>query len=254
METIVRCQENRKMFRIAVCDDEEYFRIREKKLIGNYMDKQGYSCLVDSYPSGKEMLNAIGESLQYDIIFLDVSMEEMDGIETARRIRRITEEVDIVFVSAYITYALDGYKVNAIRYLLKEENGLGSALKECLDVVTARIAQRKTEYEITFLNGKKSVPVDTVLYVESRLHKVMFFVMENETIKEYCKYGKLDSVQGELEQYGFCRVHQSYLVNMKYVKNVERYEASLENGMTINISKRYYKDAEREYIKRQGEI
>ena len=57
-----------------------------------------------------------------------------------------------------------------------------------------------------------------------------------------------------MEQYGFYRVHQSYLVNMKYVKNVERYEASLENGMTINISKRYYKDVEREYIKRQGEI
>lgn len=242
------------MFRIAVCDDEEYFRILEKKLIEKYMKGQGYICLIDSYPSGQEMLDAIGGSLQYDIVFLDVSMGELDGIETAKNIRKITEKVDIVFVSAYITYALDGYKVNAIRYLLKEENGLENALKECLDTIIGRICQRQTAYEINLLNGKKNIPVDTVLYAESKLHKIIFYTMENGTVKEYCKYGKLDSVQEELGQYGFYRVHQSYLVNIKYVKNVERYEASLKNGMKINISKKYYKEVEREYIKRQGEL
>ncbi len=242
------------MFRVAVCDDEEYFRILEKNLIEKYMEEQGYGCLVDSYPSGEEMLSAVGESLQYDIVFLDVSMGGMDGIETAGHIRRIAEAVDIVFVSAYITYALDGYKVNAVRYLLKEEDGLENALKECLDTIMARRNRRGAEYEIDFRNGKKHVPIDAVLYVESRLHKVLFFVTEAGEIKEYCKYGKLDLIQAELGQYGFCRVHQSYLVNIKHVNHVERYEASLENGMKINISKRYYKDVEREYMKQQGEL
>lgn len=249
------------MLRIAICDDEEYFRLLEKELIEKYMEGQGYECIIDSYSSGEEMLSGgkEGESgkpeaLPYDIIILDVSMGEMDGIETARRIRQRNEKVNIVFVSAYITYALDGYKVNAVRYLLKEDSGLENALKECLDTIICRMDDTGTVYQINFLNGKKSVPADIILYVESRLHKVSFFVAEDGAVKEYCKYGKLDSVQEELGQYGFFRVHQSYLVNMKYVKDVERYVASLENGLKINVSKKYYKDVEREYIKRQGEI
>lgn len=238
------------MFHVAVCDDEEYFRLREKKLIEQYMEKQGYDCRMDLYPSGKELLSALDTAMQYDVIFLDINMEEMDGMETARRIRRMSADVFIVFVTAYITYALEGYEVNAVRYLLKEDSGLESAVKECLDAITARM---RVKCEIDFQNGRKRIPADAVLYVESRLHKVLFYVMEDE-VKEYCKYGRLDAVEQELRPYGFLRVHQSFLVNFRYVKNIERYTASLDNGLEIGISKKYYKDAEREYIRRQGEI
>ena len=112
------------MIHIAICDDEEYFRMREEKLVGEYMKKRKYGCTIDVYPSGKEMLHAADVSMQYDIIFLDINMEEMDGLETARRIRQASAKVHIVFVTAYITYALEGYKVNAARYLLKEDGGL----------------------------------------------------------------------------------------------------------------------------------
>ena len=95
------------MIHIAVCDDEEYFRLREKKLVGEYMEKRKYSYTIDTYSSGKEMLDAANMPLQYDIIFLDINMEELDGLETARRIREISAKVSIVFVTAYITYALD---------------------------------------------------------------------------------------------------------------------------------------------------
>ena len=118
------------MIHIAVCDDEEYFRLREKKLVGEYMEKRKYSYTIDTYSSGKEMLDAANVPLQYDIIFLDINMEELDGLETARRIREISAKVSIVFVTAYITYALDGYKVNAVRYLLKEDHCLENAMKE----------------------------------------------------------------------------------------------------------------------------
>ena len=86
------------MIHIAVCDDEEYFRLREKKLVGEYMEKRKYSYTIDTYSSGKEMLDAANMPLQYDIIFLDINMEELDGLETARRIREISAKVSIVFV------------------------------------------------------------------------------------------------------------------------------------------------------------
>lgn len=241
------------MFRIAICDDEAYFRNLEKKLIEQYMENRGYECRIDLYASGKELLDRADVDLPYDAIFLDISMEEMDGLQTAERIRRLSETVCIVFVTAYITYALEGYKVGAVRYLLKEEGNLENALKECLDTITERLHKGEAVCEFEFQSGKKRIPTDAIFYVESRLHRVLFFVME-DGIKEYSRYDRLDEVEKELRQYGFFRVHQSFLVNMKYAKSVERYSIVLENGTKVSISKKYYKDVEREYIKRQGEI
>lgn len=241
------------MFRIAICDDEEYFRIREMSLIEKYMENRGYACQIDLYASGKEMLSEADIALQYDVIFLDISMEEMDGIEAAGRIRQMSDDIYIVFVTAYITYALEGYKVGAVRYLLKEDGSLESALNECLDTIADRMNVKEALCEFNLGDKKKSIPADSILYVESRLHKVIFFVMENG-LKEYSRYDRLDAVETELQQYGFCRVHQSFLVNMKYARGVERYQMSLENGTKISISKKYYKCVEEEYIRRQGEI
>lgn len=241
------------MFRIAVCDDEAYFRNREKKLIEQYMEKRGYDCQIALYASGKELLARTDSGFLYDIIFLDISMEEMDGLQTAEKIRRLSETVYIVFVMAYITYALEGYKVGAARYLLKEEGSLEKALKECLDTITERLNKEEAVCEFVFQSGKKKLPVDAILYVESRLHKVIFFVREDE-VREYSRYDRLDAVEEELRQYGFFRVHQSFLVNMKHVIGVERYKVTLEDGTEVGISKKYYKDVEKEYIKRQGEI
>lgn len=241
------------MFRIAVCDDEEYFRNREKKLIEQYMGKRKYDCRIDLYASGEKLLERTDTDMPYDVIFLDISMEEMDGIQTAERIRKLSKNIYIVFVTAYITYALDGYKVGAVRYLLKEEASLANALEECLDTITEQMKEEEAVCEFEFQNGKKRIPADAVLYVESRLHRVIYFVMENG-IKEYARYDRLDEVEKELQQYGFSRVHQSFLVNMKYAKNVERYRVTLENGTEVSISKKYYKAVEKEYIRRQGEI
>lgn len=241
------------MFCIAICDDEEYFRVREKKLVEQYMMDRGYSCQINLYPSGKALLGKAEVPLQYDVIFLDISMEEIDGLQTAERIRQISAKVQIVFVTAYITYALEGYKVGAVRYLLKEDDTLESSMRECMDALTERMAYQQMTYRIDGPDGKKDIPLDSILYVESRLHKVLFFVKE-DGVKEYSRYDKLAAVEQELGRYGFCRTHQSFLVNMKYVTGVERYRMTLENGAEINISKKYYKSVEAEYIRQQGEL
>lgn len=242
------------MFRIAICDDEEYFLFREKNLIEKHMRTHGYSCIIDLYPSGKDLLKETETILQYDIVFLDINMSEMDGIKTARKIREISAEVYIVFVSAYISYSLEGYKVNAIRYILKEDESLENSLNECLDTITQSIDNSRKKLVFDFTCGKRSIFIDSILYIESRLHKVIFYVMEDKIIKEYSIYDKLSDVEQELKTYGFMRIHQSFLANMKYAAGVERYKLSLKTGGDINISKKYYKKVEMEYIRQKGDI
>ncbi len=81
------------------------------------------------------------------------------------------------------------------------------------------------------------MPLDKILYIESNLHKLKFFVLEGEK-KEYQMYGKLDKVSEDMRNYGFTRIHQSFLVNMKYVIGVKRYTARLTDGTEISISKK----------------
>jgi DNA-binding LytR/AlgR family response regulator len=187
------------------------------------------------------------------MVFLDVNMKEMDGVETAQIIRMLSDNVYIIFITAYITYATAGYKVNAIRYLLKNDKNLEISLKECIDTIIDKMHYTEEWIEFEFQNGKRKLPIDRILYVESQLHKLMFFILENG-IKEYYMYDKMDKIERILNNKGFYRIHQSFLVNMKYVKMIERYKAVLIEGSEISISKKYYKSAEREYLKMKGEI
>lgn len=107
------------MFYIAICDDEDYFCRKEKKIIEKYMMQRECKVKIELFSSGEELLQNKNSVLKYGIIFLDISMEKLNGMETAKYIRTITREAYIVFVTAYINYALEGYRVDAIRYLLK---------------------------------------------------------------------------------------------------------------------------------------
>lgn len=241
------------MIRIAICDDEVLYLKKIERLIRADLKNRQVDFTIDCFESGKMFIEQFKKNLYYDIAFLDVNMEEIDGVETAKIIRTLSEKIYIVFITAYITYATDGYKVNAIRYLLKDKENLKNSIKECMDVIIQKMNYKEEKLEIEFQNRKVKLPLDRILYVESQLHKLIFYVLE-DGIKEYYTYGKLDMIQKQLEHKGVCRIHQSYLVNMKYVKRIERYHAVLNEGTEISVSKRYYKDAEDAYISMRGEI
>ena len=116
------------MLRLAICDDEENFLFLEKQYIQKYMEQQKFQCHIDTFLSGVDFLQSCKDGRNYDIIFLDVNMVKLDGIETARRVREQGSQAYIVFVTAFITYAMEGYKVDAVRYLLKDGDFLESSM------------------------------------------------------------------------------------------------------------------------------
>ena len=93
------------------------------------------------------------------------------------------------------------------------------------------VAQKK---KFNFNEGTKIVALERLLYIESRLHKLEFYIMEDK-LKKYSIYGKLDELEKELQGNDFIRIHQSYLVNMKHIEKVSRYEALLNNGIKLEI-------------------
>ena len=179
------------MLSIAICDDEEYFRITEKQLILKYMAGKNCECMIDMYESGKELLALKSAISQYHIIFLDVNMEEIDGIETAKEIRKITKDVFIVFVTAFITYALEGYKVDAVRYLIKDHESLEKAMTECMDTILEKMDYEENEMTFDFQEGKTTISLENLIYVESNLHRLVFYMVGEDAV-HYTIYMKLD--------------------------------------------------------------
>lgn len=237
------------MLQIAICDDEQFYREKMKKLIEGYLVKRELQYTLHLFLSGEEFLKQCENSVKYDIVFLDINMEQIDGIQTAKRIRSFHSDTYIVFVTAFIDYALEGYKVNAVRYLMKD--ALDLAMEECMTAILQKMQIAQVTF--TFLEGEKRLYTDNILYVESRGHKSIFYYME-EKIVTYQIYDKLDSVEKRLENCNFLRIHKSYLVNMKHIRRVSNYAAFLDTDEELPIPRLRFQNVKEVFVGYKGAL
>ena len=240
------------MLEVAVCDDEKYFLEQEKEWITKYMKNAGYKFKIDTFTSGTDFIAIDDKITKYDIIFLDINMRELNGVETAKKIRKYTKDVYIVFVTAFITYSLEGYKVDAVRYILKDNQSLEKAITECLDTIISKMHYIENKYTFEFREGRKTLIIDDIVFIESNLHKLYFHLLKKT--EQYTMYSRLDYIDELLKNFNFCRVHKSYLVNLKYVKKIKRYMAILSDGTEVSISQPKYNDVREKFICFIGEI
>ena len=217
-----------------------------------YMDENGCPCEIDEFESGNEFINLGINMTKYDIVFLDINMDEIDGIETAQEIRKVSNDIFIVFVTAFINYAVEGYSVNAIRYILKNNENFAELIFECIDAISKKMNDSVKKKEFKFSEGVKNISLELLLYIESKLHKLNFHIMEDK-LNTYSLYGKLDEFEKELEDKAFLRIHR-YLINMKHIVSIYRYKAVLNNGIKLKISKDRYKFVNEKFVSYKGEI
>lgn len=239
------------MIHIAVCDNDHCFCRRLERYVSNYMIQSDIPYHVDTFHTGEKFVDLGIELSAYTIVFLDVKMNRQNGIMIARKIREISKEIFIVFVTADVNYVLEGYKVGAVRYILKDTANLQNEIDECMSAIIEKINYKIIRKTYKFSEGTKEISLNRLLYIESRLHKLEFHIVE-DGMKVYTMYEVLNNLASELEESGFVRIHQSYLVNLKHIKSIERYKAVLDNGVVLMIPKARYAEVKNkfaEYIK-----
>lgn len=241
------------MLNIAICDDEKYFRNEIRGILEKYLSAEGIVCSIDDFASGEELTDLGIEMQKYDIVFLDINMDQMDGIDAARKIREKSKDIFIVFVTAYIDYTIEGYKVDAFRYILKNNNMLEGSIEECLDSIRERMAYEVEQREFDFSEGRRTVSLERILFVESNLHRLIFHIME-DSLKQYTVYKTLDEMEKEFEGKGFIRIHQSYLVNVQHVNSISRYYLILDNGTRLSIPRARYNEVQKLIAEYKGAI
>lgn len=241
------------MVRIAICENDSLFIEKEKTLIESYLCKQGIINEIVTFSSGEELIKLYANS--FDIIFLDVELSGMNGIDAAKWLRDKGAKSFIIFISACTEYLPEGYKVEAHRYLLKNDDKFDESFNECMESVIAKLQMEETKVGIDVKGGELTVAPSKILYAESNVHKVTLYVLDQSgRIREYYTYDRLDNVQDKLERYGFMRIHQSYLINGEHLRKVFRYKAELIESIELPISKKYFNAIEEYYIRMRGEL
>lgn len=222
------------MLSIAVCDDEVIECCNMAKRIKEIMEEMKIPCIIRQFRSGGELLQAL-ES--FDIVFLDIIMQELDGMKTAQIFREKASDKILIFVSSSREYVFEAYDVEAFQYLLKPVEG--RKLKSVLRKAVLKTERRSQEFIIVSRDRqKKKLFLDDIYYFEIKGR--MVDVHGSEGIVTY--YEQIGELEEKLRDKGFFRCHKSYLINLKYVDVYNRQEVILENGETIVIAKRRYEE------------
>ena len=238
--------------KIAVCDDEIIFARKLEKIINKYCTVKQIPFQIDIYQSGKEFIADNIKMMEYQIVFLDINMEEIDGLEAARELRKLCRDAYVIFVTAFINYTLEGYKVDAIRYLLKSDGNFGQSVCESLDAVFEKMQYKPHIREFSFQQGARRVALEKIVYIESSLHKLTFYVAE-EGIVPYTMYETLNHIAAIFSG-DFVRIHQSYLVNLRFVRRIEGNNLLLQDNLALPVARSKLKEVRQKIAMYKGVI
>lgn len=220
------------MLRIGLCDDIADARILLADALERVLEINGWTAQFFQFSSGEGLLDWYRKHTgELDLAFLDMEMKAMNGIETARQLHALDEDLQLVFCTSYSDYVFDGYGAGALGYLLKPptEAQLTDVLRRAHTALL-----RGLERAYIAKNGDITyrLPYQGILYFTSERRKVHCVTTE----RTVSFYGKLDTVAEEVGA-SFVRVHQRYLVNIRAIARIESGEVVLTNDARLPVSR-----------------
>lgn len=224
------------MLRIAICDDESSARDALYILLEKILVEETEE-VVYEFSSGANAVSWLQKHPgEIDLLFLDVEMRSLNGMETAEQIRKFDENLIIVFVTGYSDYVFEGYRVGALDYMIKPVSE--AKLTELLHRVREKMALSKEEcYFLKNMDGTWRFRLHDILYFYSDKRKVVLVTESGE----YPFYAKLDEVEKQLAM-RFVRVHQRFLINPENVDHLG-HDCITLNGIDVPCSRKYKEEA-----------
>lgn len=231
------------MIRIALVEDDGSYREELVQFLHRYEQESGEKIHITTFTDGDEIVD--GYSCNFDIILMDIVMKYMNGMDAAERIREKDSEVVIIFITNTPQYAMKGYLVDALDYVLKPITYF--AFSQRIDRALSRMKKRKKKYlSIPYREGVKKLDISELTYVEVQDHELIFHTRQ----ENYLSRGTLTDVEKTLEQHHFFRCNKCYLVNLEYVEGVQNNDI-LVAGDLVQVSRARRKalmDALNDYI------
>ena len=225
---------------IAVVDDEEIIR----QQIHGFIKKQKPEFYISDFATGEELLAAKAD---FDIIFLDIQMEGMGGIEAARTLRQKNMDAVLVFITGMKEYVFEAFDVSAFHYLLKPigEKKFTEVLGRAVDEAGRRKGQKEQQIFIKTKNQGYTLNLSSILYIENRGKKVEIHTTDMEEIIE--TYATMDELERQLGG-GFYRCHRGYLVNMAHIARYDADSIFLSSGEKVYLTRKKHNEFVKAYM------
>lgn len=212
--------------KIAVCEDS----LEDQNSLVHILENSGFPVNITIFNCGEDLLTDYSEG-KFDLIFMDIYMSGISGVETVTEIRKMDENIPIAFTTTSTDHTLESYRLNALKYIEKPVKE--KAVHELLEL--AQLRKKNAPHLIVKIKGKNtSIPFESILYAEQKSHTLFLFLTGNEIIKVN---EKLDNIETQFEGHPFFRCHKSYLVNFSYVKNLdsELMVFKMKEGKNVHI-------------------
>lgn len=230
-------------YRVAIVDDCEEDALALEALLAKFSKTSDLNLQVKRFPNASEFLKA---TKKVDIVFLDIDMPEMNGLELAKKIRQASSKILIIFCTQLEQFAINGYEVNALGYLLKPidpywfefvMNKAASSLR----------AGRRSIIVVKSASEQKLVNISDIVYIEVQVHNIYYYCLQEGKLVTIKSRGTMREVSDKLAHNHFARCSMCYLVNLRKVIAVKKNEVVLP-GATLPISRTFKQEFNEEFM------
>lgn len=235
------------MIKIAICDDESIFIEQIKSMIKSTLSEAHISYLTDSFTSGEMLCEKLKGGTIYDLAFLDISMNGMNGIEVGAKLRYYfqNKKTIIIYISSYDNRAKEVFCLDTFRFLSKPidpelfKKDLLSAYKRLNEIQDDFFCFKDID------RGQCNIPVEDIIYLEiSKGHKINVITKDTR----YILYGKLMEVFEKLKDQGFLLIHHSILINYYHIRQISYEKVLMSNEASLTISGPKRKEIRANYL------
>lgn len=235
---------------IAICDDEVTVLKYLKNMIMNISKELKVYPKVSIYDKGKQLIDIVSSRKKvFNILFLDIEMSDISGLEVAKYIREINTDIILIFISAYEQYVFRSIEYNPFRYIRKKrmEQELPLALK------AAYLCVKQNEDKFIFVKTEKGevrIKKADIIYYETEERRIRLY-MNNGT--SFLVWKTIKGFYQELSDNSFIRIHSGCVVNTKYIQQYTLYDIILENGKHLSVSRTRLKEVKSAILHYWGE-
>ena len=232
------------MIQIAICDDDMTTTSQIEEYIRQIEIEQHIQVQYRIFFDGKSFMQSVESGEVYDLIYLDVEMPLMKGLDVAKKLREMEISSLIIYISNYETYCESMIETEPFRFLRKPINDVDLFRKYFMSAYK-KLENRNEYYTYSYKKIHHKININDIMYFESNNRKICIHTNGNQENNTF--YGQLDKVEKELESKSctFIRIHQSYLVNSTYINTVQHDAVILKNKAELSISEKRQKEIQR---------
>lgn len=227
-------------YKIAICDDCDVDRQYILNMVTLWGERSGHIVHIDAFSSAENFLFHYAEESDYDILMLDIEMGEMDGVTMAKKLRKENDTVQIVFITGYSDYILEGYEVAALHYLMKPVKT--EKLCAVLDRAAQKLAKNEKVLNFEVAGEMIRVPIYQIRYADVFGNYVTIHASSDVTVKM-----TLSELEKQLDE-RFYRAGRSCIVNLSQISRVTKAEIKLSDGTAIPLPRGAYDGINRAII------